>query len=348
MKDILKQLTGFSGPPGHEKMLTGFISDLFSKYCDEVKIDKLYNVIGIKRANRGSGTRRKVMVAAHIDEISMMVSDVDERGFIRFAPLGGIDPRILLAQETIIHGRKQVYGVVGTKPPHLISDEEKKKPMEIDKLYIDTGMSRDQLASLVEVGDTITFKHHWTELQNGLVSSKSLDNRGGAAAVIGLLQEADRHGHDIDIVCVATVQEEVGLRGAVTSAYGIQPDTAVVIDACHGDMPGLDSDEVFKLGKGPAIAVGPNIHPQLGAYLKQIAVEQGIPYQVDVEAGNTGTDAWAIQVSRSGIPTVLVSFPLRYMHTTVETVSLEDLDYISKLLAYYINNLGGKLEELAL
>lgn len=344
MKSILKQLTQLYGPPGHERYLVDSISKLFRQYCDEVKVDKLFNVIGLKRANPGKEAAFKVMIAAHVDEIGMMVTDIDKKGFIKFAPVGGIDPRILPSQEVVIHSKREVYGVIGAKPPHLISEEEKKKAVSFEDFYIDIGMSEKEAKDIIDIGDTVTFKPYWSELQNELVSSKSLDNRAGVASMIGILEEIKHLKHEVDIICVATSQEEVGLRGALVSAYGINPDAAIVIDGCHGDMPGLDKEETYTLGKGPAIAIGPNIHPELAEHLKQVAKEENIPYQVDVEPGNTGTDAWGIQVSRSGIPTVLISIPLRYMHSTVETISIVDLKNTSRLTAHFFKRLDEKLE----
>lgn len=347
MKEILKELTALQGPPGNERQISGYAEALLRKYCDEVKIDKLFNVIGIKRADKTKEAKYKVMVTAHADEIAMMAADIDENGFIKLLPVGGIDPRIMPAQEVIIHGRKEVFGVVGVKPPHLITPEEKKKEIDFKDLYIDVGMTRKAAEEMIQPGDYITFRHHWVELQNGLVSTKALDNRAGVAAIIGMLEELKDAVHDVDIVCVMSVQEEVGLRGAIVSSYEILPDAAVVIDACHGDMPGLDSEGTHKLGKGPAVGVGPNLHPQLTENMKQIAKDNNIPYQIDVEPGDTGTEAWAVQVSRKGVPTVLVSIPLRYMHTTVETINMDDLSNTSKLVSAFVRELGQRLEGLA-
>lgn len=346
MKEILKNLTQLYGPSGNEHNLTNSISSLFSQYCDIVKADKLFNVIGVKRANPGKEAKYKIMIAAHVDEIALMITDIDKKGFVRFAPVGGMDPRLLTSQEVIIHGKKKIFGVIGVKPLHLVKEEDNQKPITFEKLYIDTGMNEEQIRVFADIGDFITFKHQWTELQNELVSSKSLDNRAGVAVIIGFLQELTKIKHDVDIICVATVQEELGLRGAIVSAFGIAPNAAVVIDGCHGSMPGVDKEETYEVGKGPAIAIGPNIHPELAGYLKKVANEENIPYQIDVEPGNTGTDAWAIQVSRTGIPTLLISFPLRYMHTTVETACMKDLVNTSKLLGHFVKDLGQKLEEI--
>ena len=344
LKEILKQLTNLYGPPGYENIMAETLSKMFSEYCDEVVIDKLYNVIATKKANHGSASKFKLMVAAHMDEIAMIITRIDDNGFIRFTAMGGIDPRILPSQEVIVHGKRELLGVIGTKPPHLLLETEIAEPLKIEKFYIDTGMRKEQLNEIVQVGDVITFKSNWTELQNDMVSSKSLDNRAGVAVMLGLLKELQHTQHDVDVVCVASVQEEVGLRGAKVSAFGINPDAAIVIDGCHGDMPGVEKSDTCELGKGPAIGVGPNLYPELVIALKSIAKEENISYQIDVEPDDTGTDAWAIQITKAGIPTALVSFPLRYMHTTVETINLTDLKNTIKLVSHFVNKLGERLE----
>lgn len=344
MKSILKQLTNYYGPPGHEMLLTDSISELFKEYCDEVTVDKFNNIIAVKRAIPGKDAKYKVMIAAHVDEISLMVTDIDNRGFIKFTAIGGIDTRILPSQEVIIHGKKDILGIIGVKPPHILDKSEKEKALKIEDMYIDIGKTDIETKNIICVGDTINFKPAWTELQNQMISSKSLDNRAGVAVMISVLKELRFIKHDVDIYCVSTVQEEVGLRGATVSAFSINPDAAIVVDGCHAKMPGLDTDETFTLGKGPAIAIGPNINKILSKRILSIAKEENIPFQIDVEPGYTGTDAWVIQVSRSGIPAALISFPLRYMHSTVEMISLADLKNTAKIISALTKQLSPHLE----
>lgn len=344
MKEILKTLSLQSIPPGREDKISETIREYLSKSCEEIKVDNLYNTIAIQRSNKQN---RKIMVTAHTDEIAMMVSDIDENGFIKFSTIGGIDLRILLAQEVIIHGKNELLGVIGAKPPHILTEKEKKKEIKIENLFIDTGLSAEQIKGVVRIGDYITFKAVWNELQNNMVSSKSLDNRAGLAIMIGIAKELSEHNLvETDVAYVASSQEEVGLRGAAVSAYGIEPDLAIVVDGTFGDMPGVDKEEIYELGKGPAIAVGPNLHKKLTSELINYAKEKNIPYQIDVQPDNTGTDAWAIQTVRDGIPVILVSIPLRYMHTTVEAISIDDLEQTVKLLSQYILSIQGRMEEL--
>jgi putative aminopeptidase FrvX len=333
-KNLMNWLTGLAAVSGHEETLALHISEEFKKYCDKVEIDRFYNVVGIKK---GSGDKRKkVMVAAHMDEIGFMIKSIDEKGFIRVTNIGGIDSRVLPAQEVVIHGKRDVPGVFGAKPPHLMDSNEEKKALKLKDLYIDTGLDVTKVKEVLSIGDTITFVHCPLELKGGNFSSKSVDNRCGTAAVLGAMKELSevRHGSDIYFVC--TVQEEVRLTGAITASYNINPDAAVVIDACHGDMPDASKDEVYKLGKGPAVGIGPNLHKGLTKKAMEIAAEENIPFQVDVEPGNSGTDAWAVQVSRCGIPTVLFSIPVRFMHTPVETANLRDIKNTACLTARFI------------
>ena len=343
-EEYLKNLSMEHAVSGHEKGFADFLASIFKEYCDEVVIDRFYNVTGIKKGDMGSGKR--IMVTAHSDEIGFLVNRIDERGFIMFTPVGGVDPKILLAQEVVIHGKKEVNGVIGAKPPHLLKPEDAKKAVNVKDLSIDTGMSVDEIKSIVSIGDIITFRPVPFELKNGRVSSKSMDNRCGITVLINAMKRIARIRRQADTYFVATVQEEFILAGAVTAAYNIRPDVAIVIDACHGDMPDAPKDDVYKLGKGPAIGKGPNLHRGLTDRLIKISKDEGIPYQIDIEPGNTGTEAWGIQVSRSGIPTVLISVPLRYMHTPVETLQIQDIENAGRLVSVFIKEYNGETEAI--
>ena len=337
-RNLLRDLTKHTAVSGHEREMSLFIKQLFGKYCDSVEIDRFYNVAGIKK---GCGdNRKKIMVTAHIDEIGLMVKSIDDEGFIKFSNVGGIDSKILLAQEVIIHGKKDLTGIIGAKPPHLLKPEEAKKSVKIEDLSIDTGMGGKKVKEYVSIGDVITFKSGLFTLQNDKVGSKSLDNRSSVAALFETMSHLSSVKHKDDLYFVATVQEEVRLAGAIISAYNIEPDIAVVIDACHGDIPDAPKEETYGLGKGPAIGLGPNLSRRLTNRIIDVAKEYNIPHQIDVEPGNTGTEAWATQVSRAGIPTVLVSIPVRYMHTAIETAHLGDIKNTGRLVAKFIELLA--------
>lgn len=342
--EVLRELSVFPGVSGHEKSLSEHVGKLFKRYLNDVEIDKFFNVIAYKKGNVKSGKR--IMVTAHMDEIGLMVKSIDDKGFVKFTNIGGIDAKILPAQEVVIHGKRDIYGIIGAKPPHLLKPEEVGRAVKMEDMCIDTGLSTDEIRKNVSVGDVITFKVEPLSIKNNKFSSKCLDNRAGVAALLDIMENLTMLNHKSDVYFAATVQEEVGLRGAYIAAYNVYPDMAIVIDVCHGDIPDASKDEIFPLGKGPAIAIGPNLHRGLANRMIKLAKDENIPYQIDVEPGNTGTEAWAIQVSKAGIPTLLVSIPLRYMHTTIETLCMDDIKYTGRLISRFISIIEDGTEEI--
>ncbi len=335
--DYLKTLEKLStcyAVSGNEQELSEIIAELFRPFCDTVEIDKFYNVIGFKK---GSDDKpKKLMITAHYDEIGMLVKSIDKAGFIKFIQVGGLDAKILLAQEVVVHGESDMIGVVGAKPPHLLKTEESNKAIKIEDLYIDLGTSADRVKELVEIGDVITIRTASSVLKGNNFSSKSLDNRASIVAMIRALQELKSVRHSSDVYFIATTQEEVGAAGAKIAAFNLTPDAAIILDTCFGEMPEGAKHGLFKLGKGPAIGVGPILHKGLSNQFLAVAKEDNFPHQIDVEPGDTGTEAWETQVSRAGIPTALISIPLRYMHTGVETVNMDDINNTGKLVARFI------------
>lgn len=339
--ELLKTLSDLRGVSGYEEAISPKIASMFVKYCDSVSVDKLGNIIGIKKSDNNDS--KKVMIEAHMDEIGLMITNIDKDGFLYFTSVGGIDARILLANEVVVHGKRDIYGVIGAKPPHVLTSKEKDATVPMDKLYIDTGFSKDEISQIVSVGDTATFANNFTELKNGCVSTKSQDDRSCVAILFDLMQRLSNVPLPFDVYFVAAVQEEVGLRGARTAAHSINPDLGIVIDVCHATTPDASKD-VFAFSSGAIITKGPNIFPTAVKKLTQILDDNSIKYQIDIEGGNTGTDAWAIQVVRCGVPTVLFSIPLRYMHTPVETVSTSDLDTTADAIYAFLTNINGTEE----
>jgi endoglucanase len=343
---LLKKLSEARGVSGYEAEVREMVAEEFGRYADEVQTDKLGNVIALKRGE-GEEPRRRIMLAGHMDEIGLMVTKL-EKGFLHFTSVGGFDERTLLGQEVTVHGRKDLVGIIGSRPPHVLPKGEREKTISMDKLFIDVGVGEQELERLVRVGDLVTLRREFTQLQGDLVAGKALDDRTAVAAILVCLEGLASVRHTWDVYAVATVQEEVGLRGAITSAYGLAPDAAIAIDVTFGDQPGVSEAETVEMGKGPAIGFGPNIHPKLHEALVEVAKSQEIPYQVEPVPGRSGTDAWAIQVTREGIPTALLSIPLRYMHTSVETVSLKDVERTGRLMAGFIGGLDeGFMRKLA-
>ena len=334
MKETLKVLSDMRGVSGFEYMLNEKIAQMMAKFCEEVNIDQNGNVIALKKSKN---PKAKIMLEAHCDEIGLMVKNIDEMGFITFVNIGGIDQRILPATEVTIHGKKDIWGVIGAKPPHLQTVEENKKSIKIKDMAIDTAMSREEVLKYVSVGDSISLCQSAGELLNRSFSGKSIDDRGGVAILLKVMENVFEKDLDCDIYFVAAVQEEVGLRGAKTAAHRINPDMAIAVDVCHGITPD-NSYNAFETGSGVVISLGPNIHPKMGEKLKELAEKNGIKYNIDVDGGDTGTDACAIQVAREGIPTGLLSMPLKYMHTSVETVDLDDLEAAASLMTAFIRD----------
>ncbi len=326
---VLKDLCEMRGVSGFEFQISEKIKAEFEKYCDSVLIDSLGNVIGVM----GKGGKKRIMVEAHYDEIGLIVKDIDDNGFVRFDQIGGVNKSVLPSAGVIIHGAEEVCGVVGAKPPHLQDEEENKKPYAFDKLYIDTGFDRAQLSEKISIGDPISFEASSKMLLNNIFTSKAIDNRMGIYCLIACMKRLKGRLDDVEMTFLAAVQEEVGCRGAKVGAYRIDPDCAIVIDVTHGTSPYTGSTDItFALGSGVPVAVGPNLHPRLTGKLIGTAKEKGIPYTVEVSGGSSGTDAWVIQVAKSGIPSAVLSAPLRYMHTQVETVCLDDVDAIVDLI----------------
>ncbi len=332
--DILLELSSVAGVSGNETAALEAVRSYFDLYTDEVKLDRFGNLIALKKGEASAAEKITVALVAHVDEIGAMVTKIEPAGFLRFTPLGGLDPRVLPGQRVVVHGKKAIEGVIGATAPHHLSMQDREKSIPVEKLFIDTGYDADTLKTITGVGDTISFGQKPILLKNRkMITGKALDNRAGIAALIFCAAELAGLRHQADICFIASLQEEVGLRGAVTAAYGLKPNLAVAVDVTHGDTPGTDDKKTYKLGAGPALGVGPNFHPSLSFAMQQIAQEFNLSYQVEPIPAHSGTDAWAFQVSREGIPTALLSIPLRYMHTTVEMLCLEDLVTGSRLLA---------------
>ncbi|HHX77227.1 MAG TPA: M42 family metallopeptidase [Firmicutes bacterium] len=337
IKEFLQKLSVVPGISGYEAGVARLVRDTFTPYVDEIRTDKLGNVICLKKGQKGMPL--KVMLAAHMDEIGFIVSDIKD-GFVKVHPIGGIDPRTLVNQEVVISGRREVPGVFAAFAPHLSHREDIVKGVTLaEDLFIDTGLDAETAAKLLRIGDMVTIKRDFCELAGGLVAGKAFDDRAGIALVLACLMELKTLVLPCDLFFAATVQEEVGVRGAATATFGIVPDIGIAVDVCHGDFPGAPKHDTSELGKGPVITWGPNINPFIFHKLKQTAEKYDIPFQEDTAPGPTGTDARAIQITREGIATGLVSIPLRYMHTSVETLNLKDITWGGRLLAYFLKEL---------
>lgn len=335
LKKFLKKASMAYGVSGHEfQNAASVMEEAMTGLVDDMRCDALGNVIGYRRGD-GEGPRPKVMLAGHMDEIGLIVKKIEEKGFLRFAGIG-VDPRVLPGHEVIVYGKRPLTGLVGVKPPHLVAPEDAMKAQKLDELFIDVGLPEDEVRKLVRVGDVVTYKRQVTELMGDFLSGKSMDDRAGVGVILVCLKELKKYKVPADVYGVATTQEETGFQGAIVSSYGIKPDIGIAIDVCHGETPGVPEWRTSQVGKGPTLAMGGNIHPKIFAGLKKAAEELGISIQTEVAPGRTGTDAWAMQMSGEGVATGLVSIPLRYMHTSVETLSVGDVLKAGRLLAKFI------------
>lgn len=335
-------LAGKPGISGYEYRLFPALEQTLNPFVDEIYTDSMDNCYGIKK---GYASNQTIMLAAHADEIGLMVTHIDTKGFLHFSPIGGIDERTLLYQEVTVHGRKDLQGIISFLPDR--NKENKQKSIKLAKMAIDIGFTKEEAQQLINPGDIVSINRTTIDMLNQTIAGKSLDNRAGIAVLAVCLSELNSIKHKHNVVAVATVQEEVGTRGAQTSTESLNPTIAIAVDVTHGQTIDAKNQVSIHLGKGPAITIGPNIHSKMHSLLTTSAQDNNIPYQIQPIAGPTGTDARIIQLSSSGIPTGLLSIPLRYMHTSVETVSLKDVVNCGKLLARFIAALPKDLEDIS-
>jgi putative aminopeptidase FrvX len=339
--DLLAALLAAPSPSGFEQPAAAVYRDYVSKYADEVTTD----VMGSVAARlSGSAEGPSVMLAGHMDEIGFMVNYITPEGFIAFKPIGGLDAHILPGKRVQVHGHGgTLLGVIGRMPIHLLEEDERKQVVKMHKLFIDVGMEGDAVREKVRIGDPVTFADAFEQFGDGMAVSRAFDDKMGAWAVAEVLRQVKESGGAAgDLFAVATVQEEVGLRGGETSAYRIDPVVGIAVEVGHAtDYPDIDKRKhgEAKCGAGPIIARGPNVNPKVYELLTAAAEAEKIPFQIGPEPRGTGTDANAIQLSRGGKAAALVSVPLRYMHTPSEVLSLEDLENTAKLLTAFVKRL---------
>ncbi|MEM1563538.1 MAG: M42 family metallopeptidase [Candidatus Bathyarchaeia archaeon] len=333
ISETLEKLSNACGVAGREEEVRNLMKNMLKPYVDEIKEDKLGNVIGVKKGEKNAP---KVMLAAHMDEIGLFVKTISKEGFLQFTKIGGIDDRILLAQKVIVHTEKgPLHGIIGSKPPHIQKEEERKKVMTYDELFIDIGAENQEEAKKmgVKIGDPISFDIKFAKIGNDIVIGKAFDDRVGCAVMVETMKQLKET--ECTVYAVGTVQEEVGLRGATTAAFGIYPDVGMALDVTiAGDVPGVKEVEApVKLRKGPSITVadyGLITHPKVLRLLVDAAEENSIPYQL--ETGLQGsTDAARISLTREGVPSGVISVPTRYIHSPASLLSLKDAENAVKL-----------------
>ena len=342
-KQFLTDMINAISPSGYEHCAAAVWKAYAKPFADRVETD----VHGNSHAVINAGGKVKVMLAGHYDEIGFLISHIDDKGFLWIAAIGGWDPQIAQGQRVDIigNGGKVIRGVVGKIAIHLQEADQRKKVSEIKDLWVDIGVkNKKEAEALVSIGDPLVIQYGFEELENGRAVGRAFDDRAGAFAILEAGRLLAKMSTQCEVHCVATVQEEIGLRGAQTAAFGIEPHVGIAVDVTFAtDHPNLGSvvnqEGKVELDGGPVIARGPNINHKLFDLIVATAKEEKIPVQIVAEARGTGTDANAIQLNRAGVATALISIPLRYMHSPCELLSLNDLEAVSKLLAAVVKKI---------
>ncbi len=328
-------------PSGYESPLQQVVREYVAPFADQVAGDVHGNVMAV----RNPGAERRVMLAGHCDQIGLIVQYIDTDGYLFIQAIGGWDPQMLVGQRTTVWtDGGPVFGVIGRKPIHLLTEEERKQVPKMKDLWLDVGAAnKEEAEKLVRVGDPITVELAHHEMRNERIASPAMDDKCGLWVVMEALRRIDAEKLRWAVYAVSTVQEEVGLRGAKTSAFGIDPHVGIAVDVTHAtDCPTVEKKEEgdIALGKGPVIERGPNMNPKVVRRLIEIAKAHDIPLQISASGKATGTDANSIQINRAGVATGLVSIPNRYMHSPVEVIALPDMDRAADLLARFCESLG--------
>jgi putative aminopeptidase FrvX len=312
---FFKSLLSVPGLSGYEAPAARLIEAEWRPLVDELNLSRLGSVHGFKKG-AGADPRPSIMLAAHMDAIGLMVTQIED-GFLRITSIGGVDPRILPGQAVVIHAKEDLPGVVVMPPAKLLPPGAGAGAVDIAHLFVDVGLLPSKVASLVRVGDLVSFGTEAVEMSGEIVSGHSLDNRASVAAVTLCLQELKFRSHTWDVWAAATIQEEINYIGAATSAFQLRPDLAIAIDVTFAKGPGANGWDTFELGKGPTFGHGPNIHPYLFKQFEALAERLEIPFSTEIMPKSSGTDGMAMQITAEGIPTFVLSIPIRYMHTPV-------------------------------
>jgi putative aminopeptidase FrvX len=341
-RDLLVKLLETPSPSGYERPIQDLVRAYVRDFADWVKTDLHGNVIAAKNPD----ARLRVMFAGHCDQIGMLLTHINDNGFLHAQTIGGWDPQQLIGQRmTIWTANGPLPAVISRKPIHLLTDEERKQVVKLEDLWLDIGAkNKDEAKELVRIGDPVTLTLGFQEMRNGLANSPAMDNKCGLWVVIEALRRASKRDLRVAVFAVSTVSEEIGLRGAQTSAFGIDPQLGIAVDVTHAtDCPTIDKRQQgdISLGSGPVIVRGPNMNPVVVERLLSLAQKAEIPHQLAASGKAQPNDSNALQINRAGVATGLVSIPNRYMHSAVEMISLDDIDRAADLLAEFVCSLSG-------
>jgi putative aminopeptidase FrvX len=339
-KNFFQNILETPSPSGYEQPVQQIVREYAKSFADDIKTDFHGNVI----VGCNVDAPLRVMFAGHADQIGLLVTHISDSGFIYTNTIGGWDPQQLIGQRmTIYTATGPVPAVISRKPIHLLDQDERKQVVKLKDMWLDIGAkNKDEAAEIVKIGDPVTLELGYQEMRNGMANSPGMDDKTGLWVAMEALRRAKEKGLNVAVFAVATVQEEIGLRGAATSAYGVNPHVGIAIDVTHAtDCPTIDKTQEgdVKLGGGPVVYRGPNMNPIVVERLRQAADYADVPVQLAASGRGTGTDANAIQLSRAGVAAGLVSIPNRYMHSAVEMISLSDIDAAADLLAIFVHQL---------
>lgn len=337
---LLTEAASLFGPSGQETEISAWVAEQFRPYVDEVHIDPLFNVMAHKK-----GKGPKVMLCAHLDEIAMTVSGIEEDGSLCLHPVGGIDTRTLPGSRVWVHtGSGRLFGTIGAIPPHLSTPEQKKKNYAMDDLHADVGLTGEEARERIHIGDIVTFQSKPVLLRHGQFACKTMDDRSCVVLLLEAARRLQQLRCDADVWFVATSQEEVGLRGATAAAFSVDPDLAIVLDTDFAPIPGSEPGTTVPMDR-MSLVTGPYAQPRLTQRMLDCARAHHVQTSVAAYERGTGTDADKVIISRGGIPTVIMSLPLKYMHTTVETIDTAVLSEGARLIAHFLNELDSSWED---
>lgn len=336
IRELLTALCPLPGPSGFEQPVTQAAAGLLAPLVDQVTTDPMGNLVGLRRC--GQSGARKLLLDAHLDQVGLIVTGHQE-GFLRFSSIGGIDPRMLPGHQVTILTDPPRLGVVACLPPHVLPAEERDRAVALEELWIDTGMSQEQAEAAIPVGTPCVFRGQCFPLGKKQICGTSLDDRSCFACLLRTLQLLEGETLDVDLCIVGSSREEVG-GGVRTAMWSQAPDCCIAVDVTHGKTPDSGKAWTGKLGGGPAVGLGPNITRWMGKRLLDKAEILDLPVQKEVMAGSSGTNGWEMQIAREGIATAVLSLPVKYMHSPVEVLELEDMENLSRLLAAFVKDLG--------
>ena len=336
-KKVLEELCGCAAPSGFEGPAVEIAARLLKPLVDEIQVDRMGNLIGVRRC--GQPNAKKLLMDAHLDEIGLLVTGAED-GFLRFRSIGGVDPRMLPGREVWVLTQPPMPGIVTCQPPHLHDGEAENKSIPLSELHIDVGLHQAQAEARVPVGTPVVYRGSCFPLGKEQMCGKAMDDRSCFTVLLRAMELLADKTLDVDVYVMGSTREEISGAGATVGTWAVHPDCCVAVDVTHGRTPDGPADKTFTLGGGPAIGVGPNMTRWMTKRMLDKALAREIPYQQEIMSGHTGTNGWEMQISREGVATSVLSLPLKYMHTPIETLSLSDLEQAARLLAAFTEDLG--------